>query len=85
MNDPGMRFKLTWGDMTLELKGDAVAVHRELESLKASGIGRIADFFALRDSLTRPRTGALSCTWRAFSTGPHAHTRSSSGANARTR
>lgn len=54
MNDPGMRFKLIWGDMTLELKGDAVAVHRELESLKASGIGRIADFFALRDSLICP-------------------------------
>ena len=50
MSDPGLRFTLTWGDMTLELKGDAASVLRELDSLKASGIGRLADFFALRTS-----------------------------------
>ena len=48
-SDPKLSLTLTWGDMTLELKGSANAVVRELERLKASGIGKLADFFELRD------------------------------------
>jgi hypothetical protein len=51
MGDTKLRFTLTWGDMTIELQGDAATVLRELESLKRSGIGQLATFFALRGSL----------------------------------
>ena len=44
-----LEIRVQWGDMTLELKGDAAVVLGELKALKQFGIGRIADFFALRN------------------------------------
>jgi hypothetical protein len=55
----GLEIRIRWGDMTLELKGEASAVRLELQALKQSGIGHITDFFALRSlqSTAAPASG----------------------------
>jgi hypothetical protein len=49
MADSTVRVTLVWGEMKLELEGDAAPTLAELQNLRVNGLGRLADFFALRN------------------------------------
>ena len=48
MADSTVRFTLSWGEMKLELEGDAAPTLAELQNIRTNGLGRLAEFFSLR-------------------------------------
>ena len=57
MSDRELRITLKLGDVTLELRGDADAVRAEFAEIKASGIGKVANLFALAGATPAAGTG----------------------------